>query len=65
MNRKGRKKSLFDVAGVQPTQVKEMSDFNKLLVLSMLSALRLNCECQTCKRLRKASEFWEKMVEGL
>jgi len=48
-----------------PTPAKEMGDFNKLLFLSLFSALRSNCECQTCKRLRKAADVYEKLVEGL
>jgi len=50
---------------VETAQVEEMGKFNKLLLLSLFSALRINCDCDTCKRLRKASEIYEKLVEGL
>jgi len=50
---------------VETAQVEEMGKFNKLLLLSLFSALRIDCDCDTCKRLRKASEIYEKLVEGL
>jgi len=65
-----KRRSLFDadlasLTREVPTPSREMGTFNKLLFLSLLSALKENCDCQACKRLRKATEIYEKLVEGL